>query len=332
MKKLLWIVAALLAASVAAALYGLWQYQQALAKPLALTGPQTLEVKAGTHAYRLVKSLRSDGWVEQNWPFKLLLKLEPGLGQIKAGCYAVDEGMTMKALLADMAAGKEQSFKVTLVEGERFKDWQARLAALAHLDFRLSGADSQAVAKALGLPLVEGQLMPDTYQYRCGDTDLSLLTQAKDAMSRYLEQAWPNRDPGLPLATPAQALTLASIVEKETAVPAERPLIASVFVNRLNKGMRLQTDPTVIYGLGDDFDGNLTRAHLRQATAYNTYVIKGLPPGPIAMPSRAAIDAVLHPDKADYLYFVAKGDGSHAFSKTLREHNNAVNRYQRGRG
>ncbi|WKE67386.1 endolytic transglycosylase MltG [Gallaecimonas kandeliae] len=329
MKKLFWITALLLSALGALLLTASWQYRQALKMPLALDAPRTLELTPGTSARHLIKDLNRQGLIKEGWPYRLLLKLEPDLAQIRAGCYELTPGMTAKTLLQDAAAGREQSYQVTLVDGERFSEWQQRLADAPHL---AGVADEQELAKALGLAKLEGWLMPDTYQYRCGDTEAALLERAHKAMAHYLEVSWEGRDKGLPFESPYQALILASIVEKETALPAERPLIASVFINRLQKGMRLQTDPTVIYGLGDSFDGNLTRAHLKQSTPYNTYVIKGLPPTPIAMPSRAAILAVLHPAKADYLYFVAKGDGSHVFSKTLREHNNAVNRYQRGRG
>lgn len=328
MKKLFWVLAVVMAAGVAFIGVATWQYRQALERPLAVPVAQTYRIDSGVSAYQLIKTMQGAGWLQQRWPYKVLLKLRPELGHIKAGCYALTPTTTAQQLLADAAAGKEQAFLTTLVEGERFSQWRAHLASQPEL--QAGELDQAAVAKALGVDNVEGWLLPDSYQYRCGDTALSIFEHAHKAMLSYLDSAWQNRADGLPYSDPYQALIMASIVEKETAVPAERPLIASVFINRLRQGMRLQTDPTVIYGLGESFDGNITRADLKKPTPYNTYVIKGLPPTPIAMPSRAAIDAVLHPDQADYLYFVAKGDGSHVFSKTLREHNNAVNRYQRG--
>ncbi|WP_115718623.1 endolytic transglycosylase MltG [Gallaecimonas mangrovi] len=328
MRTLLWILAALMAALVAGIAFVTWQYRQTLETPLPLSKAQTIHIKAGTSAYRLVRELQEKGWVKSRWPYKVFVKLHPELADIRAGCYAVEPGMRPQQLLANAAAGKEQTFLATLVDGEKFSQWLSYLQSLPEL--RADKLSKQQLAAKLGVDNPEGWLMPDTYQYRCGDDALSILTQAHDAMTAYLATVWPKREDGLPFEDSYQALIMASIVEKETAAPKERPLIASVFINRLQKGMRLQTDPTVIYGLGDKYDGNITRADLKTPTPYNTYVIKGLPPTPIAMPSRASIDAVLHPDSADYLYFVAKGDGTHVFSKTLREHINAVNRYQRG--
>jgi UPF0755 protein len=253
--------------------------------------------------------------------------------RIKAGEYEVPAGTTPPALLDLLISGKVIQRAVTLVEGWTFRQVLAALSEDTRLVKELGKAAPGDVMERLGRSgqHPEGRFFPDTYNFTKGTTDLDILRRAYERMEQVLAQEWEQRREDLPLATPEEAVILASIVEKETGLASERPAIAGVFIRRLELGMKLQTDPTVIYGLGDAFDGNLTRAHLRGDTPYNTYVHPGLPPTPIALPGRQAIHAVLHPEDGDSLYFVAKGDGSHHFSTNLAEHNRAVRQYQLGR-
>lgn len=250
--------------------------------------------------------------------------------QIKAGEYLIEPGTTPPALLQQLASGKVISHAFTLVEGWTFRQLLEALWRDPVLKPTLKGLTPEQIMARLGHPALqpEGRFLPDTYHYPRGTTDLAFLQRAYDAMQRLLATEWPKRDPDLPLKDPYQALILASIVEKETALARERPVIAGVFIRRLRRGMRLQTDPTVIYGMGEQFDGNIRRRDLKADTPYNTYLHKGLPPTPIAMPGADAIHAVLHPAAGKSLYFVARGDGSHVFSDTLQAHNRAVRKYQ----
>jgi UPF0755 protein len=251
---------------------------------------------------------------------------------IKAGSYEISPDMSPRRVLNMLARGEESLKTVTLVEGWTFKQFKQALAkseALKNTSQALSDAEIMA---QLGRPGMhpEGRFYPDTYTYAKGSTDLAVMQRALKAMDRQLAKVWTQKPPNLPISNPDELLTLASIVEKETGRASDRPLIAAVFHNRLKIGMRLQTDPTVIYGLGDSFDGNLRRIDLRTDTPYNTYTRAGLPPTPIAMPGKAALLAAIHPAPSNALYFVAKGDGTSHFSQSLNEHNNAVNKYQRG--
>ena len=229
-----------------------------------------------------------------------------------------------------MVVGDVISHRFTLVEGWTFRQVLAAIGENETLRHTLEGLPEKEIMRRLEYPgeRAEGRFLADTYQFPRDSTDLALLARAYDAMQTFLQAQWRNREPGLPLKDPYEALILASIVEKETAVAAERPQIAGVFVRRLQKGMKLQTDPTVIYGIGEKFDGNIRRRDLTRDTPYNTYTRNGLPPTPICMPGRAAIEAVLHPAPGKTLYFVAKGDGTHYFSATLEEHTRAVRKYQ----
>lgn len=250
---------------------------------------------------------------------------------IKAGEYQFANRVSPRALLRTLQEGKVITYRVTLVEGRNFHEFVAVLGAQDKLNALLMGKSQSEQLELLDLDIEhpEGWFYPDTYQYIKGDSDLSILRRAHARMQTLLATEWPQRDPDLPYDTPYEALIMASIIEKETGVESERRAIAGVFVRRLQRGMRLQTDPTVIYGLGQMFEGNLTRLHLRTANPYNTYTTGGLPPTPIAMPGAEAVYAALHPLPGDALYFVAKGDGSHHFSATLEEHNRAVFRYQK---
>ncbi len=274
--------------------------------------------------------LERDGLLPERYSFLLWARVRGYARRIQAGDYRFDDVDTIGALLEKMARGDVVSYRVTLVEGWTFADALARLAATPTLVRTLEGLSSAQIMAQLGQAdeHPEGRFFPDTYVHTSAQTDLSILRSAYERMTAVLEQEWAERDPATPLSTPYQALILASIIEKETAVAAERGRIAGVFVNRLRRGMRLQTDPTVIYGIGAAFDGNLTRTHLRADTPYNTYTRAGLPPTPIAIPGRASLRAALQPEATSALYFVARGDGTHVFSDTLEAHNRAVRRYQ----
>ena len=251
--------------------------------------------------------------------------------QIKAGNYELERGTTAHDLLSKLVRGEEALRSVTLVEGWNLRQVREALKKADQLKPLTADLDAEALMQQVGKPglAAEGRFFPDTYTYAKGSTDLALLQRAARAMDKKLEAAWAQRTPQSPLQSPEQALILASLVEKETGRSSDRPLIAAVFSNRLRLGMRLQTDPTVIYGLGPLYDGNLRRADLLADTAWNTYTRKGLPPTPIAMPGRGALLAAVQPAQSDALYFVARGDGSSQFSASLDEHNRAVNKYQR---
>lgn len=252
-------------------------------------------------------------------------------GRIKSGEYVVPAQQTPVHLLELLVSGNTRQYRITLVEGWRFADVRRVIENSDTLDHELTGKSDEEVMAAIGHAdeKPEGRFMPDTYLFPRGMTDTAFLKRAYDAMDRFLARAWAERANAAVVETPYEALTLASIVEKETAVPQERRRIAGVFSRRLQKGMRLQTDPTVIYGI-EDYDGNIRRSDLRRDTPYNTYTRAGLPPTPIAMPSRAAIRAALDPQPGSAIYFVSRGDGSHVFSATLAEHNKAVRKYQTG--
>ncbi len=251
---------------------------------------------------------------------------------IKAGSYSVRQGITPDQLLAKLARGDVTQGESLLVEGWTFRQWRVRLDQHPDLKHETQGLSEAEIAARLGIEggRIDGWLLPDTYLFDKQSSDLELLARAHRAMRKKLELAWNERDAGLPYRNPHEALVMASIVEKETGRGDDRALVAAVFVNRLRKGMLLQTDPTVIYGLGETFDGNLRKGDLQTDTPYNTYTRSGLPPSPIAMPGLAALQAALHPAASDVLYFVARGDGSSQFSRTLDEHNKAVSKYQRG--
>jgi UPF0755 protein len=252
--------------------------------------------------------------------------------RIRAGSYEVEPGVTPRTLLAKMVEGRETLLTVRLIEGWSLRELRTALAAAEHLRPATAGMDERALMAAVGAPAgqrAEGRFFPDTYAYSRGVSDVTVLKRAHQAMQRHLDAAWAARQPELPLKSPDELLILASIVEKETGRTSDRGRIAGVFANRLRIGMLLQTDPTVIYGLGERFDGNLRRRDLETDTPFNTYTRRGLPPTPIAMPGLASLRAAAQPEATEALYFVARGDGTSAFSATLAEHNRAVDRYQR---
>ncbi|GIX30382.1 MAG: hypothetical protein KatS3mg124_0854 [Porticoccaceae bacterium] len=320
------VVASCLAGTLASARFWL---ESGLASPLRV--PEAgleLEVRRGEGLGALARRLHSEGVLADPWPLVVHARLAR-LDRIQAGHYHLPAGGRVADLVAMVVRGEVVRHRITFPEGLTVREWLARLNAASYLaDLPLT---LEALEQALPPPQgesVEGWFFPDTYLYSRGESALALMGAARRRMVAVLDEEWRRRAPDLPLADRYQALILASIVEKETGVAAERPRIAGVFLRRLARGMRLQTDPTVIYGLGEAFDGNLTRAHLRADHPYNTYRVAGLPPTPIANPGRAAIHAVLHPAAGDELYFVARGDGSHAFARTLEEHRRLVRRYQ----
>ena len=252
--------------------------------------------------------------------------------QMRAGSYEIAPGTSPQQLLNMLVRGEESLRFVTIVEGWNWRQVRQALAKAENLKPDSRALPDDALMAQLGRPGVapEGRFYPDTYSYAKGSSDLALLTRALKAMDKQVQQAWDARQPGVSVKSAEEVLILASIVEKETGKGSDRPMISGVFNNRLRIGMRLQTDPTVIYGLGEAFDGNLRRIHLQTDNPWNTYTRAGLPPTPIAMPGKAALWAAVQPAKTQALYFVAKGDGSSHFSASLDEHNRAVNRYQRG--
>jgi UPF0755 protein len=327
-KKLLLIFFLLLALMV---FWARQQYQQMLVQPV-VSEPEVLVIEKGESFKKIAAKVQLQLKVNPYW-FQIIAYQREVTQKLKAGEYTLQPGMTIPDLLTLLVSGKTRQYAITFPEGFTFKQIRQRLESNPNLQQQLQTMTVEELLKKLGSPYAhpEGLFFPETYFFEKGSSDYAVLKRAYQKMQKVLQQEWQTRQPGLPLETPYQALILASIVEKETAKPSERAIIAGVFIRRLQKGMLLQTDPTVIYGMGDRYQGNIRRKDLKQPTPYNTYVIQGLPPTPIAMPGREAIHAVLHPAKGKSLYFVAKGDGSHVFSATLREHVNAVNRYQKKR-
>lgn len=311
----------------------LWrQYLVFSDRPLAsVQNERVLEVKMGDSFRSVLRRMRSIGIDDGlDWQWRALAFELKVLERLQVGEYTVGHGITPRQLLHKLEDGRVIQYRFTLVEGWSMRDLRAALSTQEALGQTLGGMDDAEVMAALDRPGVpaEGRFLPETYQYTRAVRDIDLLKRAALAMDTALAAAWAGRDDDLPLETPEQALVLASIVEKETGRASERAQIAGVFIRRLRMGMRLQTDPTVIYGLGAGFDGNLRRRDLQTDTPYNTYTRSGLPPTPIAMPGRDALLAAVHPAPGNSLYFVARGDGSHHFSATLGEHNRAVAKYQ----
>ena len=289
-----------------------------------------LVLKHGSSLRGIAQQMVREGILAEPWTFIFLIRAQGLAGDIKAGNYELREGMSNYDLFLMITDGITSQRSITLIEGWTFT--QVREALNRHEDVRHLSMPmtNEEILRQIGATenVAEGLFFPDSYFFDSGMSDLDILKRAYETMQRKLAKAWPTRAAGLPYRTPYEALIMASIVEKETGRASERPMIASVFLNRLRIGMRLQTDPTVIYGLGETFDGNLRKRDLQQDNEYNTYTRSGLPPTPIAMPGMGAIEAALHPAQSNALYFVGKGDGSHAFSSTLNEHNRAVTRYQ----
>ena len=293
-------------------------------------GGMVYQLEAGTSLSSMSENLAKAGILSKPYYLKIMARLDGNASKIKAGEYQIPEGITPKSLLNLLVSGKVISHTLTIVEGWTFRELLAAVAAHPKIEQTLYDASYEEIMSLLGMEgeHPEGRFLPDTYHFPKGTTDLAFLERAAKAMEKTLEEKWSQRDQGLPLQSPYEALILASIIEKETGVASERPEIAGVFVRRLNKGMKLQTDPTIIYGMGDKFDGNIRRKDLTRDTPYNTYTRTGLTPTPICLPGADAIEAAVHPNDGKTLFFVAKGDGSHYFSATLDEHNKAVRKYQ----
>lgn len=337
MKRLALVLLVLL---VAGAGIGGWlwlDYQRVLDTSLA-SEERTWTVERGASIDSIARDLEREGLLERALYLRIHGRLSGLASRIQAGEYRLDAATTPRSLLDDMAAGRVVQHELTVVEGWTFRQLLEALWAHDRIRPTLRGLDDTAIMERLEKPdtAPEGWFFPDTYHFPSGTTDLAFLRRAHQAMERELAAAWDARQDDLPLDSPYQALILASIIEKETGLASERRDVAGVFVRRLRRGMLLQTDPTVVYGLGihgldDDFDGVLLRRHLRQDHPHNTYTRPGLPPTPIALPGRESLRAAVDPAPGDTLYFVADGDGGHVFSRTLDEHNRAVRAYRRSR-
>jgi len=336
MTRLLRAIALLMALAIVGGFLLVLDAGKILGSPLAISQPQVFEVVKGSRLDRVIADLRAKHLLPADRAqlyLRAYVRLKPELRAVKAGEYQLTPGMTTIDLLQLFASGKVILHELLIVEGWRFAQALAAVKGNDVLVHTLPPeADGPIVMKTLGRPDedAEGRFFPDTYRFPRGTTDVAYLKRALAAGDKTLQEEWEGRDQGLPYRTPYEALIMASIVERETAVPDERAAIAGVFVRRLGKGMRLQTDPTVIYGMGARFDGNLRKKDLELDSPYNTYTRAGLPPTPICLPGRASIHAALHPAPGDTLYFVARGDGSHQFSSSLQEHEAAVRRYQLG--
>lgn len=295
--------------------------------------PVELHIERGASLKQVAAQLQRQGVVEHAFAFSLLGRLSGQSGQIKAGSYLFEAPTSPWQLLHRLTQGDTLLGRITIIEGWTFRQMRAALYRHPGLRRDTQGMSDAALLASLGIEAAhpEGLFFPDTYYFDYGSSDKALLLRAYHRMQQVLQQAWQARSPGLPYKSPYEVLIMASLIEKETSIPEERPLIAAVFLNRLRLGMRLQSDPSVIYGLGERFDGNLRKVDLLTDTPYNTYTRSGLPPTPIALPSAASIHAAVNPAQSRALYFVAKGDGRHHFSDTLDEHNRAVERYQRNR-
>lgn len=308
---------------------GLGYYATHAKSPPAL--PFEFSLKQGSSLKAVARQMQQDGVLAHDWAFVSLARILGRATRIKAGNYQLDGAITPFELLDMVTQGRATMSGLVIIDGTTFKQLRDNLNAIheiRHDSLSLSDADIlQRIGAKEGQ--AEGLFFPDTYYFANGSSDLELLKRSYRAMQQHLTESWEARAPDLPLETPYQALILASIVEKETGQAADRPMIAGVFINRLRSNMLLQTDPTVIYGMGEKFDGNLHKRDLLADTPYNTYTRAGLPPTPIAAPGLAALQAALHPAKTDAMYFVARGNGSSEFSATLEQHNRAVNKYQK---
>lgn len=324
-----WLAAAIAAAVLASAGSALWWLNQ----PLKLqSAPLEVAIEKGKSARAVVQTLNQAG--VQTAPTLLYwwIRLSGHARGIQAGSFEIGRDTTPRSLLRKLVQGEEIMRSVTLLEGWNMRQVRAALLKADMLRPDSQALDDPSLMAHLGRPgeHPEGHFFPDTYVYAKGSSDLAVLRRAMHVMDQQLELAWKQRASGLPLKTPREALILASIIEKETGFHGERTLISAVFNNRLRIGMMLQTDPTVIYGMGEKFDGNLRKRDLQTDTPWNTYKRAGLPPTPIAMPGKAALLAAVQPAKSNALYFVARGDGTSHFSGSLTEHNRAVNKFQRG--
>jgi len=303
-------------------------YQNSLTQTVVNT-TTTLEIEKGDSLGKIAEKLIALNVPVQPFWFKVLAFKDKIATKLKAGEYELPAGSTAPQILALFALGKTKQYAITFPEGRYLREILQEISNNPIIEHTITNLNADSVKANLHIetPSLEGLFFPDTYYFEKHMSDVSLLKRAYDKMQSVLQQEWLSKIDGLPFKSSYEALTLASIVEKETAAVSERPLIAGVFIRRLEKDMLLQTDPTVIYGMGDNYKGDIRYKDLQEHTPYNTYVIKGLPPSPISLPGRAAINAVLHPDKGHSLYFVAKGDGTHVFSENLKDHNQAVTNF-----
>ncbi|AGH37550.1 UPF0755 protein [Bibersteinia trehalosi USDA-ARS-USMARC-189] len=307
----------------------IWQKLNSIAlRPLHINAEQLFVLEKGTNGNKLIEQLVTEGIIaedEQRF-ISLLLRVYPEFAKFKAGVYSFENVSNVKDLLQKISSGKEIQLNIQFIEGKTFTVWREQLKQAKYLNQTLADKSETEIAKVLGIPheKLEGWFAPDTYSYVPYSDDIDVLKRAYQKQQKDLDDAWQKRAENLPLANPYEMLILASIVEKETGIAKERPQVASVFINRLNKKMLLQTDPTILYGKCGCYDQKIYKSDINRPTPYNTYVITGLPPTPIAMPSLASIKAVAQPDNTAYLYFVADGSGGHKFSRTLEEHNRAV--------
>jgi UPF0755 protein len=332
MRKVLKIAGVLvLAIAIAAAALAWSSYRWLHAEIAELRAPVVYEVPRGASLRSVARDLHQRGVIDRPQVWIGAARMTGKAGALKAGEYRLEPGLTPIGVLSVLSSGQVILHAVTFVEGSRFVDALSQLKAHPAVRVDYANRSAEEIMEALGAPGMhpEGRFFPDTYHFPRGTPDIAVLKMAFDRMTTELEKAWNNRAPDLPLAGPYEALTLASIVEKETALDRERPLVAGVFIERLRRGMRLQTDPTVIYGIGPTYDGNIRRRDLLRDTPYNTYTRTGLPPTPIALPGLESLQAAVRPEVSGKIFFVATGepDGSHYFSSTLEEHNAAVKRY-----
>ena len=319
---------------IVALLLAIWLVYYAIAPLKLQPNSQEIVIQANSGLKSIANQLVAQGVLKEPWRFILITKFLNKEQFLQAGNYTLNKNISPYQLVLSLNHGKATQGSVTFIEGRTFAQMQDKLAsneAVKHSDPSLSEAE---ILRLLGseYTIAEGLFFPDTFYFNRNTSDVVLLKRSYESMQTKLAKAWANREENLPYKNSYQALIMASIIEKETGKASERPMIAGVFINRLRIGMRLQTDPTVIYGMGVQYNGNIRKKDLMTDTPYNTYTRDGLPPSPIAMPGLAAIEAALHPAKTKALYFVGKGDGSHAFSNNLNEHNRAVARYQLGSG
>jgi len=320
------LIAALLL--VALLVFQLLRFQHG-AIPLA-AGPDVFLIRSGSNIKSIAQDLARRKIIDDPWLFILLAKVRGLETRVRAGEYQIEPGLTADELLEKFAKGNALQYKLTVIEGWSFRQMLMAIGENSIIESTLQGKSDADIMALLGYPdqHPEGLFYPDTYRFPKGTSDVDFLKRAYQVMQKHLAREWSERDPELPLKSSYEALILASIIEKETGAGFERPLIAGVFIERLKRDMRLQTDPTIIYGLGDQYDGDIRFRDLKKDTPYNTYLHAGLTPTPIALPGLLAIRAALHPAPTDALYFVSKGDGTHQFSATLQQHNAAVARYQ----
>jgi UPF0755 protein len=330
-KQALIAITLLLLTVICASAWWFWtDMQTVLNSPMEISIDRDFTIEPGMGLQSISNRLRDDGLIRQPYYLVIEARLTDKEGKLKAGEYVINPGTSPRQLLDQFVTGKVKQYELTLIEGWTFAQMMESISANTVLIHTLDSKDSKSIMTALGHPELssEGQFFPDTYHFPKGTTDTEFLQRAYHTMQKILAEEWNQRANDLPYQTIYEALVMASLIEKETGLKEERAEIAGVFVRRLQKSMKLQTDPTVIYAMGETFDGNIKHQDLSIDSPYNTYVYTGLPPTPIALPGRDAIHAAMHPADGNTLYFVARGDGSHHFSETLNEHNKAVARYQ----